>query len=507
MTPKVRLRAGCRAARVEGYSLHDMTEPADASKNLNATPGNLGPPVRSIERRGIEYIPRQSRWGKPANLFWMWAGAVWNVEFVIYGALAIVVFRLSFVQAVAAILVGNLFYVLTGVGSLQGPEAGTTTFTVSRAAFGPNGNRLPSFFNWVTLVGYEIAGVTIIVLAGIALTGRAGFHAGTPAEIIYIVIAVAVQAALPTLGHAAILRVLRWLAAPFFILFVIMAFITAPKVTVHGGGPGAGWGAVLVFLALVISGGGLSWTETANDYSRYLDPATDKTRIVLAVTLGGAIPSIGLEILGAAVATGVPKATSVEGLTAGLPGWFVVPYLIVAMAQLFASNTLNLYSSGVTLQSLASRLTRLQCVALDTIICGSLAAYAIFSSRFFTLLSDFLLFTIVWLAPWAAIYLVDAWLRRNRYDHEALLNERGGLYYRQRGVHLPAVIGLVVGMAAAALWLNAYSPYVGPLASRLGGSDLSVFVGMIFGGIVYWFLARTSVRAEAKVTSDLPLER
>jgi purine-cytosine permease-like protein len=484
-----------------------MTEPADAVPNRRASPDPLEPSVKSIERRGIEYIPHQSRWGKPVDLFWMWAGAVWNVEFVIYGALAVVVFRLSFIQAAVVILLGNLFYALTGVGSLQGPAAGTTTFAVSRASFGPNGNRLPSFFNWATLVGYEIAGVTIIVLAGVALTGRAGFHAGTPAEIIYIVIAVAIQAALPTLGHAAILKVLRWLATPFFILFVIMAIITAPKVAVHAAGSGAGWGALLVFLALVISGGGLSWTETANDYSRYLDPATDKARIVLAVVLGGAIPSIALEILGAAVATGVPKATTVEGLTAGLPGWFIVPYLVVAMAQLFASNTLNLYSSGVTLQSLVSRLTRLQCVATDTIICGSLAAYAIFSARFFSLLSDFLLFTIVWLAPWAAIYLVDAWLRRNRYDHGALLHERGGLYYRQHGVHLPAVIGLMVGMVAAALWLNAYSPYVGPLASRLGGSDLSVFMGMIFGGTVYWLLARKPVRAEAETTSVLPLRR
>jgi len=32
----------------------------------------------------------------------------------------------------------------------------------------------------------------------------------------------------------------------------------------------------------------------------------------------------------AAVATGVPRATSIEGLTAGLPGWFIGPYLVAA---------------------------------------------------------------------------------------------------------------------------------------------------------------------------------
>src|SRR5260221_11304723 len=60
----------------------------------------------------------------------MWAGGVWTVEFVVYGGLAVVVFGLSFAQAVVIILIGNLFYVLTGLASLQGPRAGTTTFAI-----------------------------------------------------------------------------------------------------------------------------------------------------------------------------------------------------------------------------------------------------------------------------------------------------------------------------------------------------------------------------------------
>jgi NCS1 family nucleobase:cation symporter-1 len=250
----------------------------------------------------------------------------------------------------------------------------------------------------------------------------------------------------------------------------------------------------------VISAGGLGWTENGNDYSRYLSPDANPQRIVLAVALGGAIPSALLEILGAAVATGVPAATSITGLTASLPSWFVWPFLIFAIFQLFAINTIDLYSSGVTLQSLIPRLHRLHCVAIDTVVCGAFAAYAVFSSRFFSLLADFLLFIIVWLGPWCAIYLVDCWLRRNRYDNEALLNERGGRYYRNGGVFWPAIIAQVVGMVAAALWLNAYSPYVSPLSNHVNGSDFSVFMGLFFGGITYWLLARKTVRAEAEAT-------
>jgi purine-cytosine permease-like protein len=473
----------------------------EAGTSGTTAPG-FEPPVTAVERRGIEHVPQNLRWGKPSGLFWMWAGAVWNVEFVVYGALAVVVFGLSFAQAVLIILIGNLFYVLTGLASLQGPRAGTTTFAISRAPFGPNGNRLPSFFNWVTQVGFEIEGIALIVFAAILIDNKAGFAAGIPAKILFILIAVAIQAVLPLLGHAAVLRVLAWLSVPFVILFAVLAALTTSKVNLHVPAHGASWGALTIFLALVISAGGLGWTENGNDYSRYLPRDADKTRTVVAVALGAAIPSVLLETLGAAVATGVPDATTVNGLIAGFPGWFVVPYLIFAILQLFAINTIDLYSSGVTLQSLVPGLKRLHCVAIDTVICGAVAAYAVFSSHFYTLLTDFLLFIILWLGPWCAIFLVDSWLRRNRYDNEALLDERGR-YFRHGGVHWPAIVAQLLGMGAAALWLNAYSPYVGPLASRIGGpfgSDFSVFIGLIVGGVVYLALAGREVRAEGEAT-------
>ena len=462
------------------------------------------PPITTVERRGIEHVPHAERWGKPSSLFWMWAGAVWNVEFVVYGAIGVVVFGLSFGQAVLVTVIGNVSYVLTGLASLQGPRAGTTTFGISRAPFGPNGNRLPSFFNWVTQVGFEIEGIALIVFAAILLTTKAGFTAGTPAKIIFIIVAIAIQAVLPLLGHAAVLQVLRWLAVPFIVLFAIMAVLATSKVNLHVPAHGASWGAMTIFLALVIAAGGLGWTENANDYSRYLPATADKKRIVLAVALGGAIPSALLEILGAAIATGVPSATTPNGLVSGFHAWFVWPYLIFAILQLFAINTLDLYSSGVTLQSLVPRLHRLHCVAIDTVICGGLAGYAVFSSDFYRLLANFLLFIIVWLGPWCGIYLVDSWLRRDRYDYDSLLNMRGGRYYRRGGVYWPAVTAQVIGMVCAALWLNAYSPYVGPLASRVGGpvgSDFSVFIGLAVGALSYYLLASRAVRAEGEATA------
>lgn len=467
-------------------------------------------PAELVEARGIEYVPAAERWGQPSRLFGMWAGAVWNVEFLVYGTFAIAFFGLSFAQAVPIIVVGNLFYVLTGLASLQGPAAGTTALTVSRAPFGPRGNKGPSFFNWLTQVGFEIEGIALIVIVAIALLAKAGAHSGTGTKAVLIVAAVAVQSALPLLGHATILRVLKWLAVPFVVLFAIMAVITATKANLHAEHHGAGWGSLMVFLALVISTGGLGWTENASDYSRYLPAGTDKRRIVAAVALGGAVPSIILEVLGAAVATAVPyssagSVTSVAGVAGVFPSWFIWPYFVLAIVQLFAINSLDLYSSGVTLQSLGVRLRRYQCVLVDTVVAGAFAAYAVYSSRFNQLLDDFVLFIIVWLGPWFAIYFVDYLLRGGRYDSRSLLDERSGRYFRGNGVHWPAVIAQLVGMVAAFLWLNAATPYVSPLSRAFDGSDFSVFMGLTFGGVTYWLLARRTVPNEEDGARGAPV--
>jgi nucleobase:cation symporter-1, NCS1 family len=494
--------------------MDDVSQSAGAPGQAPSEMGGAPPLAASIEAKGIEHITHGERWGRPSGLFWLWAGAVWNVEYVVYGTLLVVVFGLSFAQSVLVILLGNLFYLLTGFASLQGPAAGTTTFAISRASFGPNGNRVPSVFNWATQVGFEIEGIALIVLAGVALAAKAGVSAGDGLKAGLLIGAVLIQACLPFIGHAAMLRVLRWLAFPFIALFVIMAIITASKVNLTAVAHGAGWGSVMVALALVISAGGLGWTENGNDYSRYLPPTSSKRNIVFAVALGAGIPSVLLEVLGAAVATAVAAGSaaafgiiSVNGLVAVFPGWFVVPYLIVAIVQLFAINSMDLYSSGVTLQSIGLHLKRYHCVLIDTVVAGGFAAYAIFSTRFSQLLADFLLFIIVWVGPWCAIYLVDYLLRRGRYDNAALQNEAGGRYYRNGGIHWPAIVAQGVGMVAAALWLNAYSPYVSPSSSRIDGSDFSVFLGLFFGGITYYLLARRKVRAETDATPESVVAR
>ena len=469
-----------------------------------------------VEQRGIDLIPESERHMSPAGLFWLWAGGIWNVEFLVYGAL-IMSFGLSFAQAVAAILIGNFFYVFLGLLSLQGPLTGTTALMVSRAPFGQNGNRLVSFFNWLTQVGFEVEGLALIVLVTEAMLTRGGIHTGDGLKAIIILAAVAIQFVVPFLGHATITKVLRWLSFVFIVLFAVMAALVVPHMSshhIHQHSSGAVWTTALV---LIISAGGLGWTENGNDYSRYLPTATPKGRTFAAATLGGAIPSIALELLGAAAFVVSPGINKLSGATTGqllnafptsFASWFFWPFLIAAVFQLFAINTLDLYSSGVTLQAMGAPVKRWGAVIIDTIVAGVVTAVVIFTGNFYNDLSDFLNYIVVWLAPWFGIVLTDYLLRRGQYHPRSLVEWTGGVYWRRGGVNWKALVALLLGGAAALMWIDAlyYNPsYIGPFSSRTNGADLSWAIGIVVGAAVYAVLSFRSVPAEVAAAPERPL--
>ena len=457
-----------------------------------------------VEQRGIDLIPDAERKMNPSGLFWLWAGAVFNVEFFFYGTL-IMFFGLSVWQALLAIGVGNLFYALLGWASLQGPLTGTTAFMVSRAPFGQNGNRAVALFNWVTQVGFEIEGVYFVVATVILLFAHYGSTLGTAGKIIVIILAAAVQLVMPFFGHATITKMLRYLAYVFIVFFAVLAGFTLARLhlsTFHQ--PSASWAVWTTGLVLIISVGGLGWTENGNDYSRYLPRSTPKPRTFWAAAMGAGIPSVLLEILGvlAFTVTSKTEGNTQLGVPQSFPAWFVVPFLIFAIFQLFAINTIDLYSSGVTLQALGIPIKRWGAVIVDTVVCAVVTGIILFHGTFYKDFAGFLLYIVVWLAPWFSILMVDYLLRRGRYDPPALAVQRGGLYWRNGGIHWPAIIAQALGMVAALMWINAdfaVPSYIGPISDHfpgLQGGDLSWAIGIVVGGGVYYLLARRGVRKE-----------
>ena len=158
-----------------------------------------------------------------------------------------------------------------------------------------------------------------------------------------------------------------------------------------------------------------------------------------------------------------------------------------------------MYSSSVTLQAIGVPLKRWGCILIDTVVSGGITALVIYKGDFYTDLSGFLDYIVVWLAPWFGIMAVDWLLRRGHYDRLSLAARGGGIYWRSGGFNWRALLALALGMLAALLWIDAqyYFPaYESPLSTATHGADLSWLIGLVVGGCLYWALSWRSVPSE-----------
>jgi purine-cytosine permease-like protein len=449
-----------------------------------------------MEQMGITHIPASLRRGRPRDLAWLWAGTNLTMQTVLFGSF-LPYLGLSFWQCVALIAIGNLTWGVVGYASLQGPAAGTSIFAISRASFGLRGGRIVALLSWVTQVLYETLGLSVIALAGLALLDRAGVHSNAGLKVALVIVGSAIQMVLPLFGHAWIMRVLRLLTFPFLVLFIVLTALTWSKVSTSG--HSGGLAAILSGLAVVLAGGSFAWVVNASDYSRYLPSDSSRRQITLAVSVGGYITTTPLMILGAAI-TSIPSfgGDIISGLPKTFPAWFVVPYLLFVIVQNYGVNSVDLYSSSLSLQAAGLPLRQWQATTIDCVVSASLTLTVLFSPSFNSAISDIVLFVMVWVSPWSAVFLLDWAMRRrhpNRYEPAALFASRSGPYWVTGGYRVPGLVALVLGAVASACCINT-AIFTGPVARAMDGADLSIPAGIVVAGIVYWIGARQQIHRE-----------
>jgi purine-cytosine permease-like protein len=451
-----------------------------------------------IESHGIDYIPLEERHGSAKDLFWVWLAA--NLIFTyIFQGIAVFGFGLSLWAAVSAILVGYAFYLLVGLGGISGPVAGTATLVASRSAFGPFGNIPAGILSWLTVVGWEAVNLVLGTFALVQFLNVCGIHGGDWLTAVCLGATAVVTFAVAVWGHATIVRLQRYLSVLLGIGIIILAAYVIPKFNtgyhaqhVPGVSPVGAW----LLGVLVCAAGPLGWVNYPADYSRYLSPATAKRKIVLWSTLGGILPSIIITFVGLAASTVTDMSDPVAGLKHILPAWFFTPYLLIIVFGGIANNFLNTYSSGLSLLSVGIRIKRWRAVMIDAVLATALSVYALFiATDFIDTFIAFLSLTVIWLAPWCAVYLVDMAMRRNRYDPQGLQRTDGGPYWYDRGVNWAGIAAFAVGVAGAAMFANS-TKYRGPLIHLVGHGDISEVAGLVLAGIVYFALMRRRITAQ-----------
>ncbi|OPC77076.1 hypothetical protein B4N89_41645 [Embleya scabrispora] len=451
-----------------------------------------------VETHGIEHIPETERYGKPRDMFFVWAGANVNFLSVILGG-SLVLLGLDTWQSIGVIVLGNLFWAFNGVLAITGPVSGTPCSVLTRATFGIRGNRIGTLAtNWSVCVAYAAVNLGTGSLAGYALLDHLGVTVTTTVEAAVVTVLAGATSLISVYGHRLILR----LSPVFTTLLTLTLVLLACFVLAHaepGRAPdGAPHGTDLAAAALVgftiMASVPLSWGSGA-DYARYLPADASRRAVAWWTMLGGYVPTVLLGIVGVLAGTAVDMTDPQTSLEAIVPGWFHPLLLAAIVTGSVANNILTTYSSGLALQAVGIRIGQWAAVLLDGVAAAAIAVYALFVTDFLDALGDVLDLTVAVLGPALAVSVADVLLRRNHYRGPELHNETPtSAYWYHGGVNLAGLAAQLLGTGAALLCLDTW--YSGPVASALNGADISALLGPLVGGVTYTVLFRALYRRQ-----------
>ncbi len=476
----------------------------------------------AIEQNGINVIAESERKGHPRDLFWPWCAANISVFGVSYGSF-VLGFGINGWQAVVAGVVGVvLSFLLVGLVSLAGRRGSAPTMVLSRAAFGVRGNSVPTLVSYLILVGYETALVALATFATATVFSRLGWGGGDVTKVLAFAVVALIIVAGGVLGFDAVMRLQKWLTILMVIVTAGYIALTVDEISWSklGDLPTGNSKAVFGAFVVVLSGFGISWVNSAADYSRYLPRRAARTGIVWWTTFGGSLPLVILVTYGVLLAgsdadlSAALAADPIGALTPALPDWFLVPFAVVAVAGLVSGALLDIYSSGLTLLTLGLPVPRWTAAALDGAIMIAGTIYIVwFAGDFLTPFFAFLVTLAVPIAAWCGVYLADLLLRRRDYDAFDLFDPRGR-YGSVNAVGLGSMLvatvigwGLVVSTAA-----DGYAPEAAGfgwqgylleplgLGPKLNGpwtyANLGVIVALVLPFVFYVLAGRSAVRRQ-----------
>ena len=465
----------------------------------------------NLELNSINFISEQERKGSSRSLFWPWAAA--NVSFlaISYGSFFLG-FGISFWQATIAAVIGTVgSFLLVGISSLAGKRANAPTMTLSRAAFGVNGNKVPGFLSYLIFVGWETVLVSLATLASETVFTRVGNIDPDLSRLLGFLLAGGLTITGGVLGFKVIMRLQIYLTISTLILtfgYIILTIdsINWSKVTAIPNGSSQGFIGALIF---GITGIGLGWVGCAADYSRYLPRTTSGKSVVGWTVFGASIVPIILVIYGSLLAASSDELNNliasdpIGALTTVLPTWYLIPFAFVAILGLIGGAILDLYSSGLTLVSIGVPVKRHVAASIDGLIMTIGTIYLVwFASDFFVPFQGFLITLGVPVAVWSAIFVADVLMRKSYVEQD--LFSSSGRYgsWNLRSISL-IIVGSIIGWGFVTNSSAQFLSWQGYLLAPLGGKEgnwayanLGVIFALVIGFVGHILLSGKKIKDE-----------
>ena len=446
-----------------------------------------------LEKRGIDYIPPNERYGKPNMLLTFWGAANVTLVAAVTGSLSVAL-GLNLQWAILTIIIGNLVGGLfMAYHSVQGPRLGMPQMIQSRAQFGFYGSILPLVVVVLMYIGYFVLGIIVGGQAFSALT-----HLPFKPS---MVVAAVIMLVMTWFGYRLFHqfnRITIILSVLVFIGLTIRLLILLPST--HLASPHVAYGTVLLSIS-IFAAWQITYAPYVSDYSRYLPENTPMKKTFWYTyigSVGGSIWSMCLGAIAAEIAVSAFAANS-AGYFAGLLGGAKYPVLLILLLGVLASNYQNPYGAFLTAVATMSPTgkfapsvyVRIIFTTIITVVSTIIAFLA--TAHFLTNLTNFLVYTLVALVPWTAINLTDYYLvRRGHYSIPEFF-KIDGIYGKVNW--LAVGIFLITALIEIPFLDTAY--YVGPIAKHLGGGDISWLVGFIVAAVLYYVFATRAIRSHA----------
>jgi nucleobase:cation symporter-1, NCS1 family len=444
-----------------------------------------------IEQRGIEPIPLEARYGSLTRVFTVWFTPNLVPAAFFIGTLAALDFlKIGFITGVAAIIVGNLVgSILVGYLATMGPRTGMAQIPFARRPFGKS-IVAPGLLNWLSCIGWDginnVFGAAALTLLFPVLP--------FPAWLAVIVLA---TMTLGVFGYEAIHQFEKYMAIVLGAMFVVLTVAIAGQASTArvDGFTGLDQVGAFILFSTISASFVLAWSLYASDYTRYLPADSPRSRVFLYTVLGLTLSAGWIEILGLAVAdksTGPAVGTINTILGGGLLGGLA---LVAVAIGTVAVNALNDYTGSLSLLAAGIRVPRVVSAIVVAILGFGFTLY-LNAGDLALKFESYLLFLSYWIAPWAAVVVVD-WIRNGeRFDPRALLD------FRRLHAGVPALVALVAGFLVGLPFQT--SSFGGEIAKATGlpintiasgnlyYADLAYVVGFVVAAVIYWFGARTA---------------
>ena len=190
-------------------------------------------------------------------------------------------FGISFWQATIVGVVGIVIsFLLCGFISLAGKRGSAPTMVLSRAAFGVNGNRLPSLLSWLLTVGWETVLTALAVLATATVFTQLGWEGGVATKVVALIVVAALIIVGGVIGFHLIMRMQMVITIVTGVLTVVYIVLVLGHIDLGAVAalPAGDVPHVIGGFVFMLTGFGLGWVNAAADYSRYLPRSTRELR-------------------------------------------------------------------------------------------------------------------------------------------------------------------------------------------------------------------------------------